>query len=47
MKKKKKVMIFLIQFLISIIMLYVAYKSGDVLSKKLQSKIDEGNGYHE
>ena len=47
MKKKKKVLKFLIQLLVSIIMLFVAYKFGDELSKKLQSKIDEGNGYHE
>jgi hypothetical protein len=43
MKKNKSESNFLNQLLISIIILVAAFKFGDALSKKLQSKIDKGN----
>jgi len=47
MKKKRKVTGFLVQLLVSVIMLFTAFKFGDVLSKKIQLKIDKGAGNNE
>lgn len=43
MKKNNSEFNFLNQLLVSILILFAAFKFGEVLSKQLQSKIDKGN----